>query len=53
MGSLWDPAALAKLLENNRALLVSYEVSVREAVAVLLERLEARTTGKRAPDAEL
>lgn len=39
--SMWEPRALAKLLEKNRALLGGYEFAVREAVAVLLERLDA------------
>lgn len=40
--SMWEPAALAKLLRENAALLAGYEFAVRQAVAELLERLEAR-----------
>lgn len=40
--SMWKPAALAKLLKKNAALLAGYELAVRHAVAALLERLEAR-----------
>lgn len=39
--SMWEPTALAKLLEQNRALLGGYEFAVREAVVVLLERFDA------------
>lgn len=51
--SLWRPAALAKLLDRNRALLAGYEFAVRQAVAVLLQHIEARASGKGIPDAEL
>jgi hypothetical protein len=51
--SRWQPAALAKLLKKNGVLLAGYEFAVREAVAVLLERIEARATGKRISDADL
>lgn len=49
--SMWEPAALAKLLKKNRAILAGYELAVREAVAVLLERLDARA--RRVPDSDL
>jgi hypothetical protein len=51
--SMWDSAALAKLLRKNGALLAGYEFAVRQAVAALLERLEARASGKGISDAEL
>jgi len=51
--SMWQPAALAKLLKKNRALLAGYELALREAVAVLLERLEERASGMRISDADL
>ncbi len=51
--SMWEPAALAPLLRKNRALLAGYEFAVRQAVAALLERLEARASGKRVSDADL
>jgi hypothetical protein len=49
--SMWEPAALAKLLRENAALLAGYEFAVRQAVAVLLERLDARA--RRVPDSDL
>jgi hypothetical protein len=51
--SMWEPAALARLLKNSEALLAGYEFAVRKAVAVLLKRLEARARDRRVDEADL